>query len=120
MSYSSIHESSSRIHGKTPVFQDEGQLSSSLLSRRKREAGRGFCAGGEDCQQFRWSISSHLGRISESEWHIASNTRSAPISPMPDTKATKTLKQLAEKGVLAWVGRGTNDPYQYYHLNENA
>lgn len=39
---------------------------------------------------------------------------------MPDTKATKTLKQLAEKGVLAWVGRGTNDPYQYYHLNENA
>lgn len=36
------------------------------------------------------------------------------------TKATKTLKQLAEKGVLAWVGRGTNDPYQYYRLNENA
>lgn len=36
------------------------------------------------------------------------------------TKATKTLKQLAEKGVLAWVSRGTNDPYQYYRLNENA
>lgn len=36
------------------------------------------------------------------------------------TKATKTLKQLAEKGVLAWVGRRTNDPYQYYRLNENA
>ena len=36
------------------------------------------------------------------------------------TKATKTLKQLAEKGVLAWVGKGTNDPYQYYRLNESA
>lgn len=36
------------------------------------------------------------------------------------TKATKTLKQLAEKGVLAWVGRGTNDLYQHYRLNENA
>lgn len=36
------------------------------------------------------------------------------------TKATKTLKQLAEKGVLAWVGKGTNDPYQYYRLNESV
>lgn len=36
------------------------------------------------------------------------------------TKATKTLKQLAEKGVLTWVGKGTNDPYQYYRLNESA
>ena len=35
------------------------------------------------------------------------------------TKATKTLKQLAEKGVLALVGKGTNDPYQHYRLNEN-
>lgn len=32
------------------------------------------------------------------------------------TKATKTLKQLTEKSVLAWVG----DPYQYYRLNESA
>ena len=29
-------------------------------------------------------------------------------------------EQLAEKGVLAWVGKGTNDPYQYYRLNESA
>ena len=33
------------------------------------------------------------------------------------TKATKTLKQLVDKGILAWVGNGTNDPYQYYRLN---
>ncbi len=36
------------------------------------------------------------------------------------TKATETLKQLADKGTLAWVGNGTNDPYQCYRLNENA
>lgn len=63
-----------------------GPRRSSLLSRRKREAGRGFCAGGEDCQQFQWSISSHLGRIRESKYHIASSARRAPISPMPDAK----------------------------------
>ena len=50
-----------------PAMRDAGPRCSSLLSRRKRKAGRGFCAGGEDCQQFRWSISSRLGRIRESE-----------------------------------------------------
>lgn len=44
-----------------------GLQRSSLLSRRERKAGRGFCAGGEDCRQSRWSISSRLGRIGESE-----------------------------------------------------
>lgn len=44
-----------------------GLQRSSLLSRRKRKAGRGFCAGGEDCWQSRWSISSRLGRIGQSE-----------------------------------------------------
>ena len=50
---------------------------SSLLSRRKRKAGRGFCAGGEDCQQFRWSISSHLERIRESEQYVFKHTEHA-------------------------------------------
>lgn len=30
------------------------------------------------------------------------------------TKATETLKALASKGVLEWVGASTNDPRQYY------
>ena len=29
-------------------------------------------------------------------------------------KATETLKTLASKGVLEWVGASTNDPHQYY------
>lgn len=32
------------------------------------------------------------------------------------TKATGTLKKLAEKGSLVWVGRNSRDPYQYYRL----
>lgn len=36
------------------------------------------------------------------------------------TKATQTLNQLADKGILAWVGKRTNDPYQYYRLNEST
>ena len=80
-------ESSSRILGKTPAFQDGVRLGSSLLSRRKRKAGRGFCTGEEDCQQSRWSISSRLGRVRESEWHIASNTRIAliPLCLIPES-----------------------------------
>lgn len=30
------------------------------------------------------------------------------------TKATETLKTLASKGVLEWVGASTNDPRQHY------
>ena len=30
------------------------------------------------------------------------------------TKATETLKTLASKGVLEWVGASTNDPRKYY------
>ncbi len=30
------------------------------------------------------------------------------------TKATETLKALASKGMLEWVGASTNDPRQYY------
>ena len=30
------------------------------------------------------------------------------------TKATETLKTLASKGMLEWVGASTNDPRQYY------
>ena len=29
-------------------------------------------------------------------------------------KATETLKTLASKGMLEWVGASTNDPRQYY------
>ena len=29
-------------------------------------------------------------------------------------KATETLKALASKGVLKWVGASMNDPHQYY------
>ena len=29
-------------------------------------------------------------------------------------KATETLKTLASKGALEWVGASTNDPHQYY------
>lgn len=29
-------------------------------------------------------------------------------------KATKTLKALASKGILEWLGASTNDPHQYY------
>ena len=29
-------------------------------------------------------------------------------------KATETLKKLAGKGALEWVGASTNDPHQYY------
>ena len=29
-------------------------------------------------------------------------------------KATETLKTLANKGVLEWVGASTNDPHQYH------
>lgn len=29
-------------------------------------------------------------------------------------KATETLKTLASKGVLEWVGASTNDPRQHY------
>ena len=36
------------------------------------------------------------------------------------TKATRTLKELAEKGELEWVGRNTRDPYQYYRLPNDA
>lgn len=36
------------------------------------------------------------------------------------TKATETLKRLADKGILAWVGKGTNNPYQYYLLSEST
>ena len=32
------------------------------------------------------------------------------------TKATGTLKKLAERGSLVWVGRNARDPYQYYRL----
>lgn len=30
------------------------------------------------------------------------------------TRATETLKTLASKGVLEWVGASTNDPRKYY------
>lgn len=30
------------------------------------------------------------------------------------TKETETLKTLASKGALEWVGASTNDPRQYY------
>lgn len=32
------------------------------------------------------------------------------------TKATGTLKSLADKGTLVWVGKSPNDPHQYYRL----
>lgn len=30
------------------------------------------------------------------------------------TKATETLKRLAEIGLLEWIGASTNNPRQYY------
>lgn len=33
------------------------------------------------------------------------------------TKASDTLKRLAETGALTWVGKDKYDPYQYYRLN---
>ena len=35
------------------------------------------------------------------------------------TKATETLKTLASKGMLEWVGASTNDPRQYYRPHRN-
>lgn len=34
-------------------------------------------------------------------------------------KAVQTLKTLASKGVLTWVGKSQNDPHQYYRLPSN-
>lgn len=36
------------------------------------------------------------------------------------TKATETLKTLASKGMLEWVGASTNDPRQYYRPIEST
>lgn len=35
------------------------------------------------------------------------------------TKATRTLKKLAEQGLLVWVGKNTNDPHQYYNIPDD-
>lgn len=36
------------------------------------------------------------------------------------TKATNTLKKLVKNGLLVWVGKNTNDPYQYYRLPKDG
>lgn len=35
------------------------------------------------------------------------------------TKATKTLRELTEKGLLVWVGRNEKDPFQHYQPAKN-
>ena len=61
-----------------------------------------------------------LENLNETERIAARRRRGMEQASVGRTKATKTLKQLAEKSVLAWIGKGTNDPYQCYRLNESA
>ncbi|MDD5926192.1 hypothetical protein [Ellagibacter isourolithinifaciens] len=65
----------------------------------------------DEAERIAITLATERGRVTRREL-----SETAGIGKM---KAVQTLKTLASKGALIWMGKSQNDPHQYYCLPSN-
>jgi len=65
----------------------------------------------DEAERIAITLATERGRVTRREL-----SETAGIGKM---KAAQTLKTLASKGALIWMGKSQNDPHQYYCLPSN-